>query len=264
MERKRIKLGVEIECAYNSELIELEKGNYHSTEIVHKGDNWKVERDGSLDEYGEFNEGDTAEFVSGILGGKKTFFKAIEEFKSFFNGHELSEVLSFNSSCGCHIHIGINGGKKYHNKLNYDTIKELREMFYNNVTASEILSENTKEKVKAHYTRATYVQQQSITEWNRQQTDKYTEFNRQSENNGQGLEWRSVNLRAVKNWAEFDEMFKIIYECAEYLFKKRTTTHKEKYKQVRFNRAKMSRTGTGKVILNLKAQNTSEVLQCVI
>jgi hypothetical protein len=42
------------------------------------------------------------------------------------------------------------------------------------------------------------------------------EFNFCSERDKRGLEWRSFNIRGIKTWAEFEEMFKIARETITF------------------------------------------------
>ena len=279
--RNRIKLGIEIECCYNSEEHDFNIGGYHCDRKSYKGKNWRIESDGSLKNSRIFEEENTAEFISGILGGKKTFFGALKEFKSFFGDQFLGDSLDFNNSMGCHVHIGLNNNKKYFNKINFETIKKLREKFLNNIKISEILSEDTKTQITEHYFRrgvsgTNYAPKTTKAEWYNSRPQKYAEFNRRSDRDGMGLEWRSVNLKGVKNWDEFDEVFRIIYNCVEWLFKKRTTSHKGKFKRIGLRPAHLTnkqneKTTELKFSLDVSDnptltinQNSNEVLQCVI
>ena len=268
MDRNRIKLGVEIECCFNSDLIDLERGNKGS---------WNIVSDGSLRNSNKFDNENCLEFVSGIMRSKKTFIKALEEFKSFFGGYPLDEVLDFNTSAGNHFHIGLNQNKKFHDKLSFEFFEELRELFFKSIKDSDKLSEETKEKILNQYFRDYAKQIKKLTWEKREQQGRYNEFNTTSENEGRGIEWRSINLCGVNSWREFMAVFEIVYNCAEYLFKKRTTKHKTKFKTIRLNRADLKRLqnkNKGEVVINLKQnsnatiniinKNQSEVLKCVI
>lgn len=243
--RNRIKIGIEIECITNKDLINFNVGDYHDG--IKKGKNWNLQHDGSLNNLNSFNNYQCIEFVSKILSSKKTFNNALEEFKSFFKEHNLKDVLKFNSSCGCHIHIGLNNDKKFYDKLNYDKIKELRELFFKKINENNILNDNVKGLILRQYFR-NYAKKTTPKEWEFY-NHRNSEFNKQSEQRDKGLEWRSVNIRGVKNWEEFFEVFNIIYECIEHLFKVRTKPYKSKYKTIRLNR---------KELKNLQEQNNKE------
>ena len=272
--RNRIKIGIEIECCYNRDIVDFERGSYHDG--ISAGNSWKIEGDGSLRNSHIFDNENNAEFVSSILGSKKTYIKALKEFRDFFKGYPLSEVLDFNNSCGNHIHIGINNKKKYHNKLSFDIFAEMREKYFKAIKESDKLSEDTKEKILNQYFRG-YAQKINKSAWYLNRLSRGVEFNKQSENSGLGIEWRSVNLCGVKTWTEFNAVFEIIYNCVEWLFKQRTTSHKGKFKALRLNRVKLNELQSGvtkgiiltiekkggeNITLNIKSD--CEVLQCVI
>jgi hypothetical protein len=274
--RNRIKLGLEIECCYNMDLLDFNIGGYHSDRIEKIGKNWKICSDSSLCRSRKFDTENTAEFISGILGSKKTLINALEEFRSFFKGYPLNEVLDFNNSCGNHIHIGLNGDKKYHDKMTFEDFKNLRELFFKQIKDSNNISEETKTKILNQYYRH-YSEQIKKENWKNKSSNRYMEFNKQSENSGLGIEWRSINLCGVKNWKEFNSVFEIVYNCCEWLFKKRTTNHKEKFNIIRLNRTELRqliKNNTENLTINIQDKNTSkislriksssEVLQCVI
>jgi len=268
MDRNRIKLGIEIECCFNSGLIDIEQ---------QKKNGWDIVGDGSLRNSDIFENENSLEFVSEILGSKKTYIKALKDFRGFFGNYPLDEVLSFNNTSGTHIHIGLSKNKKYHEKLSYDFFIELRELFFKSIKESDKLSEDTKQKILNQYFRY-YAKQIDKIKWNeKDNNNRYQEFNTQSENEGRGIEWRSINLCGVKTWQEFNAVFEIVYNCAEYLFKERTTKHKTKFKTIRLNRTELKqiqKNHNEKIVLNLKGNSQvtininqklkNEVLQCVI
>ena len=271
--RNRIKIGIEIECCYNRDFVDFSLSGYHSGNFNKK--TWKIEGDGSLRNSNIFEDEGTAEFISKVLGGKKTYIKALKEFQNLFNGEKLENVLDFNTSCGNHIHIGLNNKRKYHNKLSFDTFKELRERYFKEIKNSNVLSEDTKQKILNHYFRG-YAQKIKKASWESGTGSRGVEFNKQSENSGCGLEWRSVNLYEVNSWAEFFEVFEIVYNCVEWLFKKRTTSHQSKFKTIRLNRLRLreiQNDNDKKIIIEIPNNNNqniniqiknSEILQCVI
>lgn len=274
MDRNRIKLGVEIEAILNKDYTQSFRiGQYHNG--IKKGKNWEIQNDGSLYDNLNFPRHRTAEFVSKTFSSKKSFFNGLKEFESFFNGEHLSKVLAFNLSCGCHIHIGLNHKKQYSDKIRFEQLVSLRELFFKKIKDSEILSENTKENILNHYFR-NYAKKIKKQDWYNRTEPRGSEFNIYSERDNKGLEWRSINLRGVKSWVEFYEVFNIVYFCCEKLFKMRTTNSKTKNKAIRLNREHLKnilKNNSNFVTIEIKAKEKeniilnkikNEVLRCVI
>lgn len=208
-------LGIEIETdvvgGINEEII----GGYHEGEfdINGFGNYWKVEDDGSLD------GNEPVEFISRKLEGKEEFFKALEDFKRSIRAETgltlLHNSLEFNDSCGCHIHIGSRKGM-FSQKIPFFLLKKMRKKFFKKVEKSQNLSNHTKDSVLRHYFR-NYAVETTKRGYYRGSSG---EFNVTSERGGKGLEWRSFNLLDVNSWGEFDEMFRIAWDCIEYLHDK--------------------------------------------
>jgi hypothetical protein len=231
MNRNRLKIGLEIECVYNDNEVLFNRGSYHAG--IKKGKYWSIETDGSLNSYGsDFDNSKTAEFVSKVFCSKKLFIKGLEEFKGFFDNKELKDVLFFNSSCGCHFHIGLNGSKKYTDFLSFEELKKIRNKFFKDINKSVVLSDDTKRNILKQYFRS-YAKKINkdicLNGWSNNRT---LEFNKLSEDSNKGLEWRSLNLCSVKTWEEFFEVMNIIFNCVEKLFRMRTNGFSYKEKKV--------------------------------
>jgi len=237
--------GIEIESAINERYSNIDKedlGEYHEGNKLLSF--WKVERDGSLNaSLSSFLSSFSCEFVSDLLKSKQEFFKALEEFKYHLshNGkYELNKVIDFNTSCGCHIHFSFNNGKnfKFKEKVFYELFKEMRELFFKKLNDNQILNEELKEGIKEHYNRSYATIKTKKYFFNFQ---RYNEFNFGSEIHNQGLEWRSFNLRGLKKWKEFDEMFKICWECLDFLLSKIKKGWISKNKKIRVNKKEIEK-----------------------
>jgi len=218
---KNFKIGLEIEFIFNDVIInDLEINGYHGERLLTAVPLWFCEFDNSINRDEDFNSlnynvyGVGAEFISEILKTKYQYDKALKNFKNYFSKkgqHELKEVLSFNDSCGVHLHLSNNGVINY-KTTNWKTLLGARNLFFKLIKKSNLSS---KEDILNHYFR-NYAQKSLKGSW-RTIDRKYSEFNVISEKRNQGLEWRSLNLLNLKTWAEFDEFFKILWECIKYL-----------------------------------------------
>jgi len=213
---KEFLVGTEIECIVNSnEFPHFKIGSYHrgSRNIGMTG--WKSESDGSLSTYSSgFSNPMSCEQVMEAANSKNMFFKRIASFKKFFSKNgtkKFNEVLCINSSCGNHIHLSIKDFtfSKKMIPVMYDAI---RDYFFDKIKTSTLLSQDTKDSILHHYFRS-YAKKFSMRQL--EGGDRRTEFNFSSERDGKGIEWRSLNLNKVKSWGEFDEMFRIIWDCIE-------------------------------------------------
>jgi len=213
---KRIITGIEIESVVNTDYVFIEDvGEYHDGQEINSF--WFAERDGSIRHYNEFSDYDCIEFVSNKLSGKTGFFEALESFKRIIGTKNLKNAIAFNSSCGCHIHFSYLN--YFHKKIPYKFFLQMREMFFNEVQNST-LSEETKKSVLNHYFRG-YAKKIKPNHFiPRVEMEKYKEFNFGSESCGYGCEWRSFNLKDIKSWREFDILFKIAWDCIEFLCRK--------------------------------------------
>ena len=221
IKRDILKIGIEIEALINRSNVNIKSnkiGNYHHGKRIMKY--WKLEGDGSLHNRGYFGLGTTCEFVSDTLT-KNTYWKALRTFKDFIssNGkYHFNDTIHFNDTMGSHIHFSI-GDINISKRLYYDLLLKLRKRFLKGIENSEVLSENTKDNIKRQYFR-NYAKKLTKRRWQVRWNSRYYEFNRVSEDDGKGFEWRGVNLLGVKSWNEFFEVFKIVYECLLYIEKR--------------------------------------------
>lgn len=210
---KLVKSGIELEVCLNADLID-----YSRLRLL-KG--WRIHNDGSL-RADKFRNHHTIEFVSNVCTGKSRFKKKIDDFKNFIikesGADDLSKVLSFNSSCGTHIHMGVNYSEIIGDKLPIELINEFRNNFFeglDNINIKKPLAKNIKEHYFRSYSRKTTKKTFSI------RSGRYREINKVSESTGKGLEWRSFNLLGVDNWDDFTKVIMFAYDCFESLIKHR-------------------------------------------
>jgi len=227
---KKIAIGVEIEGILNSQIHSINRGYYHHGKRIPGLSGWTAERDGSINGSIFNNWSIPIEIISKPYRTEKGFKNAIENFINFFSkdgNHELNQVFDFNNSCGCHIHFSISDFKFY-NKVIYDIFKKLRIFFFKKIDNSNINNES-KSKIKNHYDRnyARVVQKNNFYS-----SDRQKEFNFESEREGKGLEWRSINLYGIKSWKEFREVFNIILESLNFLEKNGTNYQKRGWYKV--------------------------------
>lgn len=209
-------VGIEIECVINKKHhSNLKVGTYHQGIPVIGMAGWKAERDASVRCIGEFDwDSKGVEFVSCKVFGKKSYQNILNNFKKYMskNGQlELYEVMSCNSSCGNHIHFGIKDFR-FQDKIYFMHLPKIRAEFFKMVKASNIQSKNS---ILKHYHRSMakrFAKNHMINK------ERRVEFNFHSEDEGKGLELRGVNLLGLRTWAEFDEMFEIIWKTLEILF----------------------------------------------
>lgn len=219
MGMKNVMLGLEIEGVINKDIHRLTIGDYHRG-VPTEAKGWKVERDGSIRSENEFSNYDYVEFVSRVLftrAGVEEKLKVFKDFISQQGKYELHEVISFNKSCGAHIHIGVRN-YRFLDKAMVSVFFKVRKKFVKMMSTSNIAS---KEQIIKHYDRS-YARKLRSPFGNyeaRWRTDeRRTEWNFCSERDNKGLEWRSPNLLGIKTWAEFDEAYRIYLDCLDYLF----------------------------------------------
>lgn len=211
---RNIKIGIEIECIYNGDILDIERGGYHQGIDLPNTEGWKAEADSSVRHENEFPFASPVELVSKVYKTKASFFRGLEEFKSFFSeggNYELNEVISFNESCGSHVHFDFEN-KKFGNRLVYDSYPKIRRYFAKKIKDSNI--ESKKEILKQYGRRYSKKIKRFDSIKNRERS---SEFNFRSEDNGKGLEWRSPNMTGIKTWKEFFEFWEIIFSCLKVL-----------------------------------------------
>lgn len=224
MTMKNIITGMELECIVNTSKRSVIKERYGKLALNKGLVGWRVTSDSSVRSTHENVrwKSDTVnsfEFVSQKIAGKKQFQNVMNSFKKFISHdgkYELNEVVSFNSTCGAHVHISIKNFK-FKDKTFYLNYPKVRKYFFEKVKASTVIS---KEHILNHYFRG-YAKrfQKNYMKGN----VRSSEFNFISESEGTGLEWRSVNLLNIKTWKEFDEMVMLVWDCLEYLYEQCTS-----------------------------------------
>lgn len=252
----KLLTGLEIEAVLNRDFHKFPIGSYHNGLKI--SEKWETQRDGSLNHYSEFKLPFCVEFVSSILKDKKGFFEALKEFKDLLskNGkYELNEVLSFNNSCGCHIHIGLNNSLKFRTLTEFRILKEMRDLFFKKIELSKVLNKKTKQDILTHYFRGFAQELRERQYLSRRSYNRSSEFNTISEEINKGLEWRSFNLLNVKKWIEFEEVFKIGFECINFLFKKRKNGYISHKKPLRIQKAILKRDLKEEEVLNIEDLN---------
>lgn len=215
VQMSNIIVGIEIEAIVcQSKHSALDVGHYHSG-IINKGlAGWKVERDASVHPINDFPTNLPCEFVSSKIFGEKIYQTYLSNFKKYIskNGnYPLKEVISFNKTCGCHIHFTIKDFK-FQDKVWYMIYPKVRQYFFKRVLESNI---KNKSAIVGHYNRS-FAKKFMVTHIKNK--ERRAEFNFGSEDQGKGLELRGINLLQIETWKEFDEMFEIIWDTLEYMY----------------------------------------------
>lgn len=219
-------IGFEIEAVYNSQLLNLNIGEYHNG--IKCGKYWTLERDGSIK--ANFNNEDWKNWGSGVeavsikLDSKNKVKAAFKEFKDIFSKkgqYELNKAFCFNHTVGLHIHISYckNGlTQKFNKFIDPSVFKKLRRRLFKDIKNSKLkCSEDILNNYFRGYANKTRFDEQGNFRFN---GDKYQEFNFNSERNNQGLEWRSPNLNGVKTWEEFEFMINLYLKYVYFMIKK--------------------------------------------
>lgn len=217
----RLSIGVEIECAYDSDRFDLTVGNYHEGQPVTGLPGWRVEEDGSLNVSTDRPETfRTAEFVSKRCKGISDLRRTLQLFKAYFSKSgklQLKDVMEFNDSTGAHVHISTTAFK-FTDRAVFSALVSTRNNFKNSIKNSALRS---KDQILGRYFRS-YAEE--TTRDNRYEPNKYREFNIRSEQSGQGLEWRSPNMTGISTWEEFAAYWEIVFASIEVLAKKTLTS----------------------------------------
>ncbi|MBW1666986.1 MAG: amidoligase family protein [Deltaproteobacteria bacterium] len=246
-----MNIGIEIEAVLNKRLNNIRKGSYHQGVPVKGLKGWTAEHDGSLDDYREYGEDSMCiEFVSPIFKSRQELFGGLRSFREFLSNrgkYELFQVLSFNKTCGSHVHFSI-PGFSFTEKAIFEIYPKVRNQFISRIRASNI---QAKDDIIAHYRRQ-YAQELTKDLWRIRY--RSVEFNLSSEES-KGLEWRSLNLLNVKTWQEFLEFWKIVYDCLEYLFQmSRKYEHAENVELMPESEVDRNQVETDRVIIGYKAR----------
>jgi len=219
-------IGIEIEGIFNGSLVNFNRCKFK---------NWKIKEDGSLRAEGEFEVGFPKELISVPVERRATFFKQLKEFKDEIapNGEELFDIVSFNSTCGCHIHFSIKE-RLIANKICSELIKEFRDDFFKGLRELNI-TKGVATDIIAHYFRKYSKKQRNYNKFNHYgHNRRYKEFNRLSEMDHKGMEWRSFNLLGVSTWKDFFTILLYAYDCINKLLKRLKKGYEVKHRATRF------------------------------
>jgi hypothetical protein len=212
-----MKIGVEIECVRNNNILDFSVGAYHRGTPIRGLPGWKAERDASLNSSSaNFHRGSAIEIISSAVSITQ-FRVMLADFKKYIskNGeHELHQVLDFNNSCGNHVHFSIDG-TNFTNHATYDLYQKVRKYFFKLLRESN-LSTDAKRRIRKSYFR--HYSRRRSRESYRTDRERYSEFNLLSESSGRGMEWRSINFRGVKTWDEFMELYEIIFKVMKKIY----------------------------------------------
>ena len=253
----RLVCGVELELEYNKILVGyIESASYHSDDNRESfGKRWYCEQDGSLEcRKWEYDDGgDTTEIISipFISSDYRKFLKSFENnlykrvakhldisTKIARQRYKMNDLINFNDSMGCHIHIGV----LKDNPLKHVSISgrhsaytfEGERVDINNITTYNVLNRISKallKKVKKNFTESFfsnwnehfYREMSKPIEQELDKHDRYTEWNFCNRNR---LEFRSFNLLGIKTWKQFYKLFGLAFNTidAEFSreFKKKT------------------------------------------
>lgn len=218
--KSKLLIGIEIEGIFNADYFKPKKiGNYHEPVRVNKY--YRVEHDGSLRRSFNFPREVVAEITTPPIQTKKTFVNTIKGFKGLFKNaerKELNELVYFNDSCGCHIHIGFIDGngkqKKISRLLDEDRVLKFRRKFFKALRELDI-DDETKEQIRKQYFRGYASRCDKRNYFDRR---RRKEFNLTSDEEDTGFEWRSFNLHGVKTFEDFEKIFLMIYDLIKQNF----------------------------------------------
>jgi hypothetical protein len=214
---KEIKIGIELEGIYNNDLLKQSMtsvGGYGFSKGSTINSFWKHTTDGSLTHEREYPNPICAEIVQYPVVGRSRFITSLKSFQELALGNELKDFVTFNKSCGCHIHFSI--PEQLYKNLLVENVEFLRESLFKKLKNSDLPSRVVNGIIK-HYGRdyakmIKKTDQQNIFKGN---LDRRTELNVMSEIDNKGLEWRSFNLLGVETWKEFFDVLNIGYDCIE-------------------------------------------------
>ena len=226
---KNIGVGIEIECIYNGRIKNVPVGEYSDGNRTPSLARWEIQNDSTIQgfsgKFGSWNK--TAEFVSDVAKSKTQFFKMLNNFKKYMTNKndevELKDILQFNSSCGSHLHFSIKGFN-FSDKVVFEIFEDLREMFKEKILNSNI---ENKKYIIEQYDRSYASVSENAQNFYSRRMERHNEFNRVSETQNKGLEWRSLNLRGVETWREFFEFWEIVFDCLEFLYKESQSYKRE-------------------------------------
>lgn len=214
---KELKVGVELEGIYNNNILKENvsvSGGYGFSKGSPINTFWKHTSDGSLRNEGEFESGTCAEIVQFPVVGRERFFTSLKAFQELANGEELKKFVSFNKSCGCHIHFSV--PEVMYKNILVDQIEKMRENLFSKLKSSN-LKPSLIEKIIKHYDRdyAKKIKKDDQAQISKGNMERRCELNVSCEREQKGIEWRAFNLHGITTWDEFYTLFNIAYDCLE-------------------------------------------------
>lgn len=225
--------GIEIEMNYNDNLLEFDCGSYHDDDAPTHGDYFYGESDSSI--HSEKWNGQI-ELISepfALRNWKKIIdnFKQIIEVQNSGNEdseppRELKELIEFNETTGCHIHLdlGVESEEidqieyKYEcHEFNRKTLNFKRHIGISTLkTIKSKLANKVKRQLPELYNRGwidSFAERRYAKAQNDDVIDRYTrEMDWNFTNRGQRtIEFRAFTLRGVETWDELYKLFKIAF-----------------------------------------------------
>lgn len=260
-----MKIGIEVEGIVNMDKRPLETGNYR--EGVYYGDYWNCQPDSSLSYSHIWKNEKPVELVSSILRSKMEFKKALKDLRKILGirkSHKLKEVMYFNKSCGCHIHMSCKQysfWRKAHPRIFIKT----RYFFKKNLLKLK-LPDKLKKNILEHYNRG---YSEVVPEDRIRERARGREFNLMSEQDGTGIEWRAFNLLGVTTWKQLRSLMKLAYRTLRYLETQSKNwqdeelsevtnedSGKKRYQQIKISKPKL-KTLTEKIKVSKTKPNTN-------
>jgi hypothetical protein len=206
----KILFGIEVEAEINTNKMRVVNASYHSREVGFPytlGQYFKTEGDGSLRLKKFHKSGMTTEIITQKPQDVANYKEVIQDFKNAIieksKTPNLSDVLNFNDTTGCHIHLSLMSDKGLLLPFKMASPKEF--VKFNKRLLKEVKTQMP--HIYGKFSRSFYRSYalKRITEENRYCCWNYSlnEINR--------LEFRSFNLRGVDNWEDFEKMFDIVF-----------------------------------------------------
>jgi len=224
MAKNKLILGIEIECAYNPEKVDLGEyiNNYHNTNA--DGwitPNWVGENDGSL--HASKSGWETIEIISRpfLITEFVTIMQDLVD--NVFKGKIMKDTMEINSSCGNHVHVSVLkednttgtipfrgrtfrfAGKIMPVKLTLATIKKIREEVLARLTPTA--RDRYFRDYATKIVKSNFFSGQKYREWNNSFRDGHAEY-------------RSLNFVGVNTWTNLRRAYERIFTILrKYLIK---------------------------------------------
>ena len=215
-----INCGIEIEAEYNSKIMTINRAPHHpsGSNKIAFGKQFFVEIDGSLralkfkdhpvpnDHPGRKELYGTAEFVSKMFPITK-YKETLDDFKEMIitlgKSKTMSDLIHFNRTTGCHIHISLKDDNKHSFPL-----KDVKMSEY--ILFNKLLMGKVTEKlphVGAHFCGRFY---REHARKRNQQKARNSSWNFETAENNH-VEFRSFHLMGVETWEDLYTMFDIVF-----------------------------------------------------